>query len=125
VILPILLPMTLQVAVPTAADEVVVIGQKLATWRASCRTQGQAFTCRTRRSSGDVQIDAIGNAAMEACFPAMRPRYEAAQARGVAPAQRRSMMASANDAYGRCMIARRDAGISALAERRAAARIGS
>ena len=112
-----------QVAVPTVADEVVVIGRKLQTWRASCSTKGQVFTCRTKRSSGDREVDRIGEASMEACFPAARPRFEAAHAKGVGAVQRKAMMVAAEKDYGRCMVSRRDAAISALADKRAAARL--
>lgn len=118
-----ILALLLQVAIPTQTDEVLVIGQKLQTWRASCRTEGAAFACRTKRSSGDREVDAIGERSMEACFPAIRPRYEASQAKGVTVAQRKAIMTAANDDYGRCMIKKRDTLISALADRRAAARL--
>lgn len=118
-----ILALLLQVAIPTQTDEVTVIGQKLKMWRASCQTKGAAFTCRTKRSSGDRDVDAIGDAAMAACFPAMRSRLDASQAKAVYPARRKAILAAVNEDYGRCMVKRRDALISALADKRAAARL--
>ena len=87
----------LQVAVPTQADEVTVIGQRLRGW------QGALTECAA---------------------PAGPQMIALAQDKALAPAERKARQAAMNDTIGRCMIARRDRLIAELADRRNVARTG-
>lgn len=122
----ILAALALQVALPTRADEVTVIGQRLKTWRGAVRSSGGKATCRTTKSTGDRQIDAIGCAALTGCSTPLEARMIAlAKDKALAPAERKARQAAINDELGRCMVARRDKGIEELADQRAAARARS
>ncbi len=122
----ILAALALQVALPTRTDEVTVIGQRLKTWRGAVRSSGGRTTCRTTKSTGDRQIDAIGCTALAGCSTPLEARMIAlARDKALAPADRKAKQTAINDELGRCMVARRDRGIAELADRRAAARTGS
>ena len=119
-----------QVSAPPAAEppatDVVVIGEKLKTWRASWRSRGGKTTCVTTRSSGDIAIDAIGCAALTGCADQYTPRVVAlAQDKTLTPKARKEAGLALNTSLGKCMAARRDTLIVELADKRAAARPGS
>lgn len=107
------------------ADEIVVIGEKMKAWQASIRFRKKGAECRIKRSTGDAAIDRIACAATEQCWPQFLPGFEAARAKGVAAAERNTKTAELNQALGACVVARRDALIAELADRRVAARSGS
>jgi hypothetical protein len=110
---------------PDTAQEIVVIGQKLKTWRASIRFRKGGAQCRIRQSTGDAEIDRIGCGAVEQCWPQFLPGFEATRAKGVGAADRKARTEQLNQALGTCVMAKREALIAALAEKRAAARSGS
>jgi hypothetical protein len=115
-----------QVPVPDRATEVTVIGQRLRAWRGTVRSQGGKVACRTQRSTGDKEIDAIGCTALTACSTPMEGRLIAlAQDKSLSPPARKTAQAKINAELGRCMAKRHDAMIQALADRRYAARIGA
>ena len=95
-----------------------MIGRKLKNWRASMRSGPGGTTCRTKASTGDPEIDAIGCAAMTACWPAALVRYEASIAKGVARADRRRLQDEANKTLTACAQARHRRDVEALALRR-------
>jgi hypothetical protein len=127
VILPLLLAVQAAPVVPPAdtADEIVVIGQKLKSWRASIRFRKSGPDCRIRQSTGDAAIDRIGCTAMEQCWPQFLPGFEATRAKGVTADVRKTQTAQLNQALGECVMAKRTAMIADLAEQRAAARRGA
>jgi hypothetical protein len=108
-----------------AAQEIVVIGQKLKTWRASTSFGKRGAQCKIKASTGDAEIDRIGCAAIEQCWPQFLPGFEATRAKGVRAADRKAKEAALNQELGECMVAKRDAMIADLAEKRAAARRAS
>lgn len=124
----ILLALALQTAAappPDAqvAEEIVVIGEKIKTWRAAIRFGKKGTECTVKVSTGDAAIDRIGCAAMEQCWPEFLPRFEATRARGVTAADRKARTAALNKELGNCVMARRDAAIAELADQRVAARM--
>ena len=114
-------PPGISAPVDPAADEIVVIGRKLKTWRGSVRSNRRGTSCRTRTSSGDPQIDAIGCAAMLHCWPATLPRFQASTAKGIAPADRKRLQTDANAALVSCLTIEHRTRVEALADRRAGA----
>ena len=101
-------------------DEIVVIGRKLESWRGSWRLRDGAVTCKTRRSTGDKAIDALGCDAMVACIGPLAPRFAEIEASKVDKTEmQRQADALLKDAkIGDCLTARREAGIAALAAAR-------
>lgn len=115
-----------QVPVPDRVTEVTVIGQRLRAWRGTVRSQGGKVACRTEKSSGDKEVDAIGCTALTTCSTPMEARLIAlAKDKALAPAARKAAQARINDELARCMTTKHDALIQALADRRYAKRIGS
>ncbi|MFN4096391.1 MAG: hypothetical protein ACK4GG_06465 [Sphingomonas sp.] len=121
----ILLALALQAATPPppadpVAEEVVVIGEKMKTWRATMRLSKKGAECKVKVSTGDPAIDRIGCTSMEQCWPDFLPRYEATRAKGVTAADRKTRTAALNKELGTCVMARRDAAIADLADARVA-----
>lgn len=65
------------VAEPPVVDEIVVMGNKLRDWRGSWRVRDGAVKCKTKRSTGDREIDAIGCDAMVTCMTPLVPQWQA------------------------------------------------
>lgn len=107
-------------------QEVVVIGNRLKAFRGHWRSNGSRSACEVQRSSGDREVDAIGCAVITDCSRAVEPRIVAiARDRALNAAGRRAAMTPINAELGRCMQTRHDAAVTALADRRAAARAGA
>lgn len=124
-IVPILLVLQSAATAPPpmpADDEIVVIGRRLQNWRATFRMKKGVMQCRVKVSTGDVEIDRIGCAAMEACFPDAIPRYEAANDRALSADVRKHGTDAINQELGACVLAKRTASIAELAARRAVQR---
>jgi len=109
---------------PTVEQEIIVIGERLRTWRARYSVRGSQMRCRTTRSTGDREIDAIGCAALETCVGQLRVRIEESDRRDLERSTRRSMKAAIRRDLGTCVTARRDELIADLADRRFSARNG-
>ncbi|WP_037498953.1 hypothetical protein [Sphingomonas jaspsi] len=108
---------------PTADPaEVVVMSRKLETWKGNAHASDKGATCKTSKSSGDADIDAIGCASVVTCMNQMMPRIAAAQERGVGKDQRKALMAAVDKDLLVCLTSERDRQIAALAERRFEAR---
>jgi hypothetical protein len=101
-------------------DEIVVISRKLESWRGSWRLRDGAVTCKTRRSTGDKAIDAVGCDAMVSCIGPLAPRFAEIEASKAdkAEMQRQADAMLEGARIGECLTARREAGIAALAEAR-------
>ena len=112
-----LLAPPVQAAAPAEAlaQEVVVIGRKRKTWRATFRTGREGLTCRTRTSSGDPEIDALGCAAMTQCWPNVRAKFDASLTKGIANADRQLLQTEANATLTECVSAQHKKRIEALA----------
>ena len=128
--MPLLLALALQAApAPLPNSEVqrdiVVIGSKLKKFTTRVYSKDGKMFCQTKRSTGDREIDAIGCSAAATCMAELRPRIIASADRKLPAAERKRL----NDLVGRdfygCSMARRDAQIADLAERRWQARQGT
>ncbi len=101
-------------------EEIVVIGEKMKAWRATMRLSKKGADCKVRVSTGDPAIDRIGCTAMEQCWPEFLPHFEATRAKDVTAAERKTRTDALNKELGTCVMARRDAAIAELADRRVA-----
>lgn len=103
---------------PSVEQEIVVVAQKLARWRAKFVVRGPKLTCTTKRSTGDAEIDAIGCAAFEQCVGQLRSRIDESDRVDLPKATRRKMKVSIGRDLEACITARRDELIADLADRR-------
>jgi hypothetical protein len=103
----------------TAEQQIVVIGEKLKRWTGSAQQKDGQWVCRTKRSTGDVEIDRIGCDAMNSCLNLMEPeRLEIWKDKDK---KRRKLLYAAfyKDKLTPCVAERRSDGIAALAAQRA------
>lgn len=105
----------------SGASEIVVIGQKLADWRGTWGSRKGVLACRTTRSTGDAEIDAVGCQALVACATPMVPQFKAIAAARLPKAERQQRMNTASASMLPCLEQARADGIAALADRRAGA----
>jgi hypothetical protein len=120
-----LLALALQpvIAEPAAKQqEIVVIGQKLKTWRGVIKTRKGIPTCKTRKSSGDKAIDAIGCDAMMACWLPQQDNLSNLKMTSLNKAEFDSLSKPIFEKIGTCLVEKREDGIAALASRRAASK---
>jgi hypothetical protein len=107
-------------AEPDVAQEIVVIGQKLKNWRGVIRYKKAGATCKTKRSSGDKAVDAIGCAAMLQCDAELQPRIAAIHAASSPDAEKKQLIrAFFKDEYTPCFKQKHMPAIDALARQRA------
>lgn len=95
-----------------------MIGRKLKAWRGTMKGGPGGLACRTKKSTGDPDVDAIGCASMLHCWPLALPLFEAPMAKGVAKADRRRLKSEANTVLAACGEAQHRERIEALALRR-------
>ena len=106
-------------------NEVVVLGAKLANWKATVQSKRGRVACITQTSSGDRDVDAIGCTAMTSCIDRSLPTLLASGDKKRPRAERKALNAAAANQIKDCTMARRDALLAALAERRFEARQGN
>ena len=113
-------------AAPHAVEmkEIVVIGDRLKSWKGKFAVRGTRSTCKTTVSTGDAEIDAIGCQAMAICLPPMQARIIASDAKGIDRDIRKQMKAALGSELARCSQNRRDALVIELVDRRFEARQG-
>jgi hypothetical protein len=109
------------VAAPAAAEpsEIVVIAERLKEWRGTWGSKKGVLACRTTRSTGDAEIDAVGCQSLVACAAPMVPTFTAIAAAKLSKAERTRRMNAASQAMIPCLAETRQVGIAALADRRA------
>lgn len=108
------------VAEPPVDHEIEVIANKLRTWRGNWKLRKGAVACKTKRSTGDKAIDAIGCDAMVQCIAPIAPQF-AALGEEKLPKDEMNQRANALVAeagIGDCIFSRRETGIAALAAER-------
>jgi hypothetical protein len=107
---------------PPGGDSIVVIGERLKSWRGRVSPTGQAMRCVTERSTRDADIDRIGCDTMVTCITPMRGRIQEAADRRRPRAERQALEASYSRDLTACFTRERDRRIADLAERRYEAR---
>jgi hypothetical protein len=100
------------------ADEIVVIGQRLKTWKGRVAQTRGALGCVTTRSAGDPEVDRIACDAMVACVTPLRHRLEAAGDKRRPKAERQAIRSAVEREVGPCLLERGDTLVADLAERR-------
>jgi hypothetical protein len=112
-------------AVPSQASvdagEIVVLADKLKDWKGTWGSKKGALACRTTRSTGDADIDTIGCQTLVTCATPLVPQFHAIAAAKLSRAERQRQMDSASRSMLPCLEQQREAGIAALADRRAGA----
>ncbi|GAA0757543.1 hypothetical protein FHS52_000467 [Erythromicrobium ramosum] len=105
---------------PEVDNEILVIGRKLQDWRGTWRLNDGTVSCKTRRSTGDKAIDAIGCDAMVQCIAPIAPDFAAIEDAKLpkTEAQQRANLLLESAKIGDCIFAKREAGIAALAAER-------
>ena len=101
-------------------SEIVVIAQKLKSWRGVYKQRKGKFVCTTKRSTGDKLIDQIGCDALLQCAAPRSADISAVYAANKDRQVRERLMEPINTIIGECLVETRDAGVAALAEQRAA-----
>lgn len=103
-------------AEPPIDNEIVVLGNKLRDWRGSWRVRDRVMKCKTKRSTGDRAIDAVGCNAMVTCMTPLAPQWKAIEDADLPKAELESrlngMLQSAK--VGDCFATVREQGIAAL-----------
>lgn len=102
------------VAAPTRDAEIIVTAQRFARWRGVAQSRKANWTCRTRTSSGNREIDAASCQILIACVAQERARLSAAD--GIAEAKAKPSEQSL-DAIGKCLKTRRDVAVAAYVAR--------
>lgn len=107
-----------------AEDEIVVMGNKLRTWRGTWRVSDGVVKCKTKRSTGDREIDAIGCSAMVTCMTPLVPQWQAIEdaklSKGELERRLNVLLQSAN--VTDCFSKAREQSIAALVSARRSAR---
>ena len=105
------------------AGEIVVTARKrLREWRATMRMGGKGYGCRTRKSSGDPEIDAIACRAMARCMTSLKPRMDATAASKPPRSERAAINRAFSKEAGDCFQKDYEAAVAELDARRDAAR---
>ena len=104
---------------PKVAAQVPVIAGKLETWRGTWAVVGGKLGCKTLRSSGDQEIDALGCAATLACIRPAYPALRTIAESKASEADRKRQMAAKLASLRPCLAQHRGQGIAELAVRRA------
>lgn len=103
-------------AEPPVDNEIVVLGNKLRAWRGTWRVSDGVVKCKTKRSAGDREIDAIGCGAMVTCMTPLVPQWQAVEDSDLPKAELETrlngLLQSAK--VGDCFAAVREQGITAL-----------
>ena len=104
------------------AEEIVVIGKKLETWKGGLAAQDGQLTCRTNQSTGDTEIDGIRCGAMLRCFAPEVPEMNRLSSLDVPTEERNRLMQAHAETLVPCLDAAHEAGVRYLAEVRARAK---
>jgi hypothetical protein len=105
-------------AEPKEVEEVVVIAKRLRGWQGRFKAADGHFVCTTTRSTGDLDIDAVGCAAGVKCYQRFAPRVQSLTDRKIPRSTRRAMRAALNRDMGVCLTAERRELIGVLGEQR-------
>jgi hypothetical protein len=106
-------------AAPAVDNEIVVIGRKLKTWRGNLQQVDGDLVCRTRKSTGDAAIDAIGCDGMLACYAPLQPQLDAIAASDLRRADKNRRIEAAAQSAIPCLDAYHERAIDQLAAERA------
>lgn len=101
------------------AEEIVVIGRKLRTWKGGVYNRDGKLTCRIKKSTGDKDIDAIRCGAMLRCIAPAQMEFDRIAALDIPKTDRNRRMQALAERLQPCVEASHEAGMRYLAEARA------
>ena len=102
----------------TRADDVVVVGRRLKTWRSQFSFRDGRPMCKTKVSTGDKQIDEIGCQAMRTCLPLLSDRIAASELPDIEAEARHKMEVAIGHDLSACLQDRYDVLIAELVDSR-------
>jgi hypothetical protein len=103
---------------PKVAEQVPIIAGKLEEWRGTWAAAGGQLGCRTIRSSGDEEIDALGCASVLACVRPAYPELKAIADGATSVEDKKRRMQAKLASLQPCMREHRGQGIAELALKR-------
>jgi hypothetical protein len=103
---------------PKVAAQVPVIAGKLEQWRGAWGAAGGKLACRTVKSSGDEEIDALGCAATIACVKPAYPALKTIADGSAAKDEKERLMKAKLATLEPCLRQHRGQGIAELALKR-------
>lgn len=101
------------------SEEIVVIGRRLVNWRGNWKVRKGVVVCKTTRSTGDREIDAIGCRALTECVTPLLPRMKAISEMELSKREKTRRLNEAGQPIGPCITEKRNVAIDALASKRA------
>jgi hypothetical protein len=84
-------------------NEIVVVGKKLDRWRGEFSLRGEKFKCKTKRSSGDKQIDPLGCQAIKLCIVPLQSRLTESDNKALGTARQKELKKEIFDDLGACV----------------------
>lgn len=103
---------------PKVAEQVPIIAGKLQQWQGTWGAVDGKLGCKTIRSSGDAEIDALGCASTIACVKSEYPALKAIADGAGTPADKQRKIGEKLAALQPCMKQHRGQGIAELALKR-------
>ena len=100
------------------AEEILVIGRKMAAWKGGVYKKDGRLACRIRESSGEDAVDAIRCGAMLRCFATEEAEFDRIAGLSLPTKERNRMMQALAQTLTPCLDAAHDAGMRFLAESR-------
>lgn len=100
---------------PEVAQEIIVMGKKLKTWKGGVSKVGGRMVCKTRKSSGDRALDAIRCGAMLSCMKPLEPRIDAVMRSGLARSEKTRQFTALTSGLAPCAQSQEEAAIEQLA----------
>lgn len=110
---------------PEVAQEIVVMGKKLKTWKGGVSKVGGQMVCKTRQSSGDRALDAIRCGAMLSCMKPLEPRIDALMGSAAATAEKKRNFSALIAGVPQCAEKAEESAVARLAEDRVDGRTGT
>lgn len=104
------------------SEEIVVLSRKLSTWKGKTKSDATGVRCKTSRTSGDRDVDALACESVVTCMTRLTPKVAAIQQAKQPRAQTETAMAQVNKDLVACLTAEHDRRTAELADRRFQAR---
>lgn len=103
---------------PEVAQEIVVIGKQLKTWKGGVSKVGGRMICKTSKTSGDRRIDAIRCGAMLVCTKPLEAKIDALMVSDRSKGDKKRALDALLKSSLPCLEEQEKIGIARLAEER-------
>lgn len=113
-----LTPVIPNVAAQGVDDEIIVIGERLQKWTGKYKIRGDKMRCKTKQSTGDPKIDAVGCTAFETCAEKLKTEISATDAKDLDKNSRKAMKIAVKQELSSCVTDQRKTLIAKLADER-------